>query len=106
LAQVKAGQLSCPFIIPAHFNDYLNQQKAWEVNGSHYPRTCEGWLKNLDLKKPEAFDIIGGSHNPASKVIQFNRWRMFVMSCQELVAYRQGKEWHVAHYLFTRNNNL
>jgi cyclopropane-fatty-acyl-phospholipid synthase len=100
------GGMMPSFDLPKRFNGHLTQKKAWEVSGSHYARTCEGWLKQLDAKKSEAFDIIGGSDNPASKVIQFNRWRMFVMACQELFGYRKGNEWHVAHYLFTRNSSL
>lgn len=99
------GGMMPSFDLPARFDDHLNQEKSWEVNGSHYASTCEGWLQNLDGRKSEAFDMIARSDNPASKVIQFNRWRMFVMACQELFGYRQGKEWHVAHYLLTRNGN-
>ena len=98
------GGMMPSFDLPAHFNDCLDQEKAWVVNGLHYARTCAEWLRNLDLRKSDAFEAIARSDNPASEVIQFNRWRMFVMACQELFSYRQGKEWHVAHYLFAKTS--
>ena len=96
------GGVMPSFDLPSYFNEHLSQEKAWEVNGLHYARTCAEWLKNLDQTKPEALKVIARSGNPASEDIQFNRWRMFVMACQELFAYAEGKEWHVAHYLFAK----
>lgn len=100
------GGMMPSFDLPAHFNDCLNQEESWVVNGLHYARTCAEWLRNIDIRKPDALNAIARSDNPASEVVQFNRWRMFVMACQELFAYKQGEEWHVAHYLFAKKPQL
>jgi cyclopropane-fatty-acyl-phospholipid synthase len=96
------GGMMPSFDLPAHFNEELNQEKAWEVNGLHYANTCAAWLKNLDHHKADAIQAITNSDNPDSAVVQFNRWRLFVMACQELFKYEQGTQWHVAHFLFAK----
>ena len=96
------GGMMPSFDLPAHFNDELNQEGAWEVNGLHYADTCAAWLKNLDRGKADAIEAISRSDNPASAIVQFNRWRLFVMACQELFKYKQGTEWHVAYFVFVK----
>jgi cyclopropane-fatty-acyl-phospholipid synthase len=37
----------------SHFNDNLAIEQQWKVDGLHYWRTCEAWLKNLDRNRAE-----------------------------------------------------
>lgn len=78
----------------------LKIERQWRVNGLHYWRTCEAWLRNLDRHRTSILarfrqDL---SSREARKSVQ--RWRIFFMACAELFRYRGGDEWFVAHYLF------
>jgi cyclopropane-fatty-acyl-phospholipid synthase len=79
------------------FQDHLRIQRRWLVDGRHYARTARAWLENLDLDREEA-----GAALVAQPAEQLQRWRMFFMACEELFAYRRGREWMVAHYRFER----
>ena len=78
------------FDLPRQFSDVLSVTDAWEVNGRHYARTSEAWLKNLDAHRGELRDLL--------TPVQLQRWRMFFMACAELFAANGGEEWGVGHY--------
>ncbi|WP_373092692.1 cyclopropane-fatty-acyl-phospholipid synthase family protein [Zhongshania sp.] len=81
-----------------HFSEYMRLVDSWRVNGEHYSKTLEAWLIKLDANKAQALSILKDAPNPK---IQFQRWRMFMLACSELFAYRGGQEWFVGHYLLT-----
>ena len=85
------------------FQDYLRIERHWRVNGKHYSKTLEAWLKLQDQREKEIrpiFEETYGSSKAASLWIQ--RWRIFYMACSELFGYKDGKEWMVSHYLFRK----
>jgi cyclopropane-fatty-acyl-phospholipid synthase len=48
-----------------HFQDELVLEKRWQLNGSHYRRTCETWLANQDRHRepiPALFQEVYGPH--------------------------------------------
>jgi cyclopropane-fatty-acyl-phospholipid synthase len=69
------------------------------MNGKHYARTLRAWLDRIDRKKNDAVKILEAHHNHDEAVIQFGRWRIFFMACEELFGFKEGEEWYVAHYL-------
>jgi len=86
-----------------HFQDDLQAEADWQVNGVHYSRTLEAWLQLQDQHRDVVMDIFRrtyGSERDAA--LWFQRWRMFYMACSELFRYRGGKEWMVSHYRFAR----
>jgi cyclopropane-fatty-acyl-phospholipid synthase len=85
-----------------HFDDDLNIQRQWRVNGLHYWRTCEAWLKNLDQHRDVVLSLLEDNCKPQEAVRRLQRWRIFFMACAELFRYRSGEEWFVAHYLFEK----
>ena len=85
-----------------HFNKKLKIEKQWIVSGLEYWRTCEAWLKNLDLNRDSIMSRFSEDLDTQEARICIQRWRIFFMACAELFRYRGGDEWFVAHYLFNR----
>ncbi|NKI17544.1 class I SAM-dependent methyltransferase [Spongiibacter sp. KMU-166] len=81
-----------------HFSEHMRIVDSWRVNGEHYAKTLEAWLEKLDMNRDMALSVLKDAPNPK---IQLNRWRMFLLACAELFAYRGGQEWFVGHYLLT-----
>ena len=86
-----------------HFQNDLAIQEHWCLNGLHYARTCEAWLKNLDRNRAAATSLFEKLHGRVKAPVFVQRWRMFFMACAELFRYRDGNEWFVSHYLFANH---
>ena len=83
-----------------HFQDDLELESEWEVNGVHYARTARAWLENLDQRRAEILEILGHSLGSVPAKVALRRWRIFIMACEELWKFRGGREWFVQHYSF------
>jgi len=79
----------------------LRQTRVWDINGSHYSRTLEAWLRKLDDDREECLRILQDGPTPAP--IALERWRMFLLFCSEVFGYGGGDEWMVFHYLFEKS---
>ena len=93
--------------MPSHalllqFQDDLRHVSDWQVNGTHYQRTAEHWLQNMDAHRAEILPIFAATYGEANVTKWWTRWRIFYLACAELWGYRQGEEWIVSHYLFTK----
>ncbi len=71
----------------------------WIVNGRHYARTLRAWLRNLDNCRPQVREIFRNVYGDDAASLWLMRWRLFFIACEELFAYRGGREWVVAHHL-------
>ncbi|HVS91128.1 MAG TPA: cyclopropane-fatty-acyl-phospholipid synthase family protein [Mucilaginibacter sp.] len=85
-----------------YFNDHLAVEKHWHVSGSHYAKTSEAWLKNMDAHKAEIIPLFEETYGKAQTLKWWVYWRIFFMACAELWNYNDGNEWMVSHYLFRK----
>jgi len=84
------------------FNDNFTNEKHWQVIGTHYQKTSEAWLKNMDAAEPEIMEIMKKVYGEKEAVKWWVYWRIFFMACAELWGYNNGDEWIVSHYLFQK----
>lgn len=91
--------------LPLRFPKYLNVEKRWHWNGSHYERTCNAWLEQMDSNKKHIMPILREAYGTDNANLWWQRWRIFFMACAELFAFNAGTEWYVGHYLFRKAVN-
>jgi cyclopropane-fatty-acyl-phospholipid synthase len=93
--------------MPAHdllmsFQKNLYLEKTWIWDGTHYQKTSDAWLENMDKNKLSIMPLFQKAYGDNAS-IWFQRWRIFFMACAELFGYKNGQEWGVSHYLFNKN---
>jgi cyclopropane-fatty-acyl-phospholipid synthase len=72
------------------------------VDGTHYSRTSECWLQNMDANQARIEPLLAATYGAENMRRWWVYWRVFFMACAELWGYRGGREWFVSHYLFTK----
>lgn len=86
-----------------HFSDDLTVTGHWTWDGTHYQRTSEAWLNNLDTARSEVLPILEATYGRSEARRWFYRWRMFFLAVAELFGTADGTEWFVSHSLLERN---
>jgi cyclopropane-fatty-acyl-phospholipid synthase len=90
--------------MPSHelilrFQRDLEVRESWALEGTHYARTLGAWLERLDANAERAqallADAVGAPH--ARRALA--TWRLFLLSTEEMWAWRDGSEWMVSHHL-------
>jgi cyclopropane-fatty-acyl-phospholipid synthase len=70
----------------------------WDVDGTHYARTSEAWLSNLDADRERVESALRPIHGPET-ARAVGRWRLFFLGCAELFAHDGGRTWGVTQQL-------
>ncbi len=83
-----------------YFQEALSIEQHWRVSGTHYQKTAEAWLENMDRNEAEIRSLFAATYGEANVTRWWVYWRVFFMACAELWGYREGQEWLVSHYLF------
>lgn len=94
-------------MMPSHdlfkqFQDDLQLVTDWKVNGTHYARTAEHWLQNMDRHREAILPLFAATYGREHATRWWVWWRVFYLACAELWWFRNGEEWHVSHYLFQK----
>jgi cyclopropane-fatty-acyl-phospholipid synthase len=84
------------------FQQDLRLLQRWRWDGTHYQRTAEAWLENIDRNRAVALPVLAGAYGEAGARMWLQRWRIFFMACAELFGADRGQQWWVSHYLFER----
>lgn len=85
-----------------YFQDHLTVENHWAINGKHYSRTCEDWLKLQLSHKREAEPFLAQTYGKGQVTRWYNRWIVFYLACSELFNYNDGNEWYVTHMLMKK----
>jgi cyclopropane-fatty-acyl-phospholipid synthase len=92
--------------LPLHFQQHLQLKDHWRWDGTHYEKTANAWLANMDQKKSLIMPVLTATYGSGEADKWFMRWRIFFMACAELFGHNHGREWYVSHYLFQRREDI
>ncbi len=90
--------------LPLFFQDRMILKDRWRWDGTHYEKTANAWLANMDKNKHALWPLFQQVYGRDFARAWWMRWRMFFMACAELFGYAGGQEWWVSHYLFQRRD--
>jgi cyclopropane-fatty-acyl-phospholipid synthase len=80
----------------------LHVEAEWRISGTHYARTAEAWLENLDRNRDTVLRTLRGAAGDREAARALGRWRLFFLAVAELFGTAEGAEWQVAQYLLSR----
>lgn len=91
------GLMPSASLVP-RFRGELESEDDWFIPGTHYARTAEAWLANLDEAREGVAQVFADTYGPRFADRRVQRWRLFFMAVAETFAYRDGHEWGVSHH--------
>ena len=92
------GGMMPSYALLQRFPHHFSVTKDWWVSGTHYARTSNAWLANLDAHRTQAEAVLAAAYGEAAP-LWLQRWRMFFMAVAELFGTNGGDTWGVGHFL-------
>ncbi len=89
-----------------HCQQDLALRERWRWDGTHYQRTAEAWLRNMDAERAALMPLFEQTYGAEQASLWWQRWRLFFLSVAELFGYRGGQQWWVSHYVFDKRAPL
>eukprot|EP00636_Phaeomonas_parva_P015447 CAMPEP_0118876946 /NCGR_PEP_ID=MMETSP1163-20130328/17428_1 /TAXON_ID=124430 /ORGANISM="Phaeomonas parva, Strain CCMP2877" /LENGTH=355 /DNA_ID=CAMNT_0006812607 /DNA_START=48 /DNA_END=1115 /DNA_ORIENTATION=- len=86
-----------------HFQDSLHMEDHWVMDGTHYYRTANDWLENLDRNRDKLWPVLTSTYGAGNEQKWYVNWRLFFLATAELFGYDNGKHWVVSHYRFVKH---
>lgn len=96
------GQMMPGDDLPLYFQDDLKVMNKWRWSGTHYQKTANAWLANMDKHHHDLTPILQAIYGEDDAENWRQRWRIFFMVCAELFGYQHGQTWWGSHYLFCK----
>ena len=90
--------------LPLYFQRDLALLDRWHSSGTHYAKTAEAWLANMDGHRDEILPVLAVTYGAENAARWWTRWRIFFIACAELFGFARGQEWGVSHYLLGRSS--
>ncbi len=85
-----------------YFQEDMTILQHWKINGQHYGRTLNAWLRRMDQNEAQLRPILANTYGEEQTTRWWVYWRLFFLSCAETFNFRRGQEFFVSHYLFAR----
>lgn len=86
-----------------HFQQHVQLEHRWLLDGRHYRNTANHWLAEHDANRDAVMAVLKDTYGD-SAALWNQRWRMFWMACAELFGYDNGSQWLVGHYCFAKEH--
>ena len=97
-----SGGTMASFDLFTYFQRDLLLLHSSYLNGTHYSRTLEAWLKRQDQNSKECIRVLTEALGEEEGRKTFYRFRVFYMACAEFFAMDGGETWGVGMYLFEK----
>lgn len=78
----------------------LQVEDHWALDGTHYARTAEDWLRQFDGAREALRPVLAATYGAAEVPRWISNWRLFFLAVAEMFAYDNGQQWGVSHYRF------